>query len=786
MKSFIAVIFVAIAALAFFSCGGGGEEKSVSLVADYPAELSAFADRLAARGYLESSEGSVFSAPSRGIADGDTWEFDLEPLSGVEQTGSFFRVDFVISSSEFSHSGEEDYELVLCSVSIPFSSNDLLTAPPKEYDCTMDDDADGLPNIMELIAGVDPMLADTDGDGRLDGEDMFPSVATEWMDADGDGIGDNEDDDSDGDGISNEDELILGTDPRLFDSDGDGVGDGDDNCPLVGNADQKDADGDGRGDACDDDTDGDGLSDDVEKGIGSDHLNPDTDSDGLGDGLERKMGSDPLKSDTDGDEIGDKTDNCPLAVNIDQSDVDGDGVGDICDKDVDGDSIENNRDNCPVLANFFQDDTDGDGTGDACDDDIDADGIPNPADNCPLKNNPAQISVDADADGVAIECDLDDGDPKVFSDDRGIFVDVARGSDSNAGDRRRPFASIERAISVASGKNLPIYVAAGIYDASRIVFPDGVSLHGGFLSDDAEAFSSRDFRSLESKYRTAISRQDLPVTVAISASDVWLGGFHFENASNIFDHLKPSSTILVRGGSVTVDRSRVSGNPSSPDDLTVFSSGGDLRISKSIIDAGGIDAPGAGGCAIKSEGGTLSVQNSVIQSRNARFACGIDSSAGQTLIAHNTILSHGSNPDSGFAKGVIARGDHVSIVNNILVAASAPDRYPLICSGSPGKGVVAGNVIADFSALSFSEVIGCDGLIYSDPDFDFCGADVFGNTIFDGESESSLVASDFSPLSGAIDSGVDPLQAGISSIHDDLNSSPRPSGGGYDSGAIEK
>ncbi len=692
----------------------------------------------------------------------------------------------MIPSSEFLHSAEDDYELILCSVSIPFSSNDILVALPGEYDCTMDDDADGLPNIMELITGVDPMLADTDGDGRLDGEDMFPSVATEWMDTDGDGIGDNEDGDIDGDGISNDDELVFGTDPRFFDSDGDDLGDGEDNCPLVANADQKDADGDDRGDACDDDTDGDGLPDDVERGIGSDHLNPDTDGDGLGDGLERKMGSDPLKSDTDGDGIEDKTDNCPLAVNDEQSDIDGDGLGDVCDTDMDGDSIFNHHDNCPQVANPFQDDTDGDGIGDKCDDDIDADGIPNGIDNCPFKKNPAQLANDADMDGVPIECDLDDGDPKVFSDDRGIFVDVARGSDSNAGDRRRPFASIERAISVASGKNLPIYVAAGIYDASRIVFPDGVSLHGGFLSDDAEAFSSRDFRSLESKYRTAISRQDLPVTVAISASDVWLGGFHFENASNIFDHLKPSSTILVRGGSVTVDRSRVSGNPSSPDDLTVFSPGGELIISKSIIAAGGVDAPGAGGCAIKSEGKNLVVENSVIQSRNARFACGIESSSDKSSIVHNTILAHGSNPDSGFAKGLVVRGDDISIVNNIIAAGSAPDRYPLICSGSPNDGTVAGNVIADFSVSSFSEIIGCDGLLYSEPDFNFFAADVFGNTIFEGESESSLITSDFSPLSSAIDSGIDLLQAGLSSIHDDLNSSPRPSGAGYDSGAIEK
>jgi hypothetical protein len=35
---------------------------------------------------------------------------------------------------------------------------------------------------------------DTDGDGRIDGEDAFPDDPNEWSDCDGDGIGDNADD----------------------------------------------------------------------------------------------------------------------------------------------------------------------------------------------------------------------------------------------------------------------------------------------------------------------------------------------------------------------------------------------------------------------------------------------------------------------------------------------------------------------------------------------------------------------------------------------------------------
>jgi len=44
------------------------------------------------------------------------------------------------------------------------------------------------------------------------------------------------------------------------------------------------------------DSDGDGLSDEEEKTIGTDPLNPDTDGDGLGDGLERAAGLDPIST----------------------------------------------------------------------------------------------------------------------------------------------------------------------------------------------------------------------------------------------------------------------------------------------------------------------------------------------------------------------------------------------------------------------------------------------------------------------------------------------------------
>ena len=134
------------------------------------------------------------------------------------------------------------------------------------------------------------------------------------------------------------------------DSDGDGIPDEEDNCPDVPNADQTVTDGDGLGDACDDDDDNDGTPDE-----------------------EDPCPLDPLDecegpSDRDGDGIPDEEDNCPDVPNADQTDTDGDGLGDACDDDDDNDGVPDEEDNCPLVPNPGQEDSDGNGVGDACDD----------------------------------------------------------------------------------------------------------------------------------------------------------------------------------------------------------------------------------------------------------------------------------------------------------------------------------------------------------------------------------------------------------------------------------
>ncbi|QXP79052.1 MULTISPECIES: collagen-binding domain-containing protein [Winogradskyella] len=154
-------------------------------------------------------------------------------------------------------------------------------------------------------------------------------------------------------------------------------------------------------------------------------------------------------TDTDDDGVADCIDNCPEVANPDQADLDGNGIGDVCDEpeveeicdgidnngnglidegfaDTDGDGVADCVDNCPEVANPDQADLDGNGIGDVCEEpeveeicdgidnngnglidegfaDTDGDGVADCIDNCPEVTNPDQ--ADLDGNGIGDVCE---------------------------------------------------------------------------------------------------------------------------------------------------------------------------------------------------------------------------------------------------------------------------------------------------------------------------------------------------------------------------------------------
>ncbi len=214
--------------------------------------------------------------------------------------------------------------------------------------------------------------ADNDNDGLANIKDNCPAVSnSNQLDWDNDGVGDACDDsDSDGaldilDKCPNNADVSEGDD-----NDNDGWADVCDNCPNVLNHAQKDLDLDHLGDACDDNTDNDGIPE-----IGYD--------------IKCKLNEidtittnciDNCRYLPNGPDLGTCINNKDITCNSDsvcnggvcqknQEDEDGDGIGDVCD-------------NCVNYPNPDQEDWNRNGNGDACED-SDGDGFKDSIDFCP-------------------------------------------------------------------------------------------------------------------------------------------------------------------------------------------------------------------------------------------------------------------------------------------------------------------------------------------------------------------------------------------------------------------
>ena len=254
-----------------------------------------------------------------------------------------------------------------------------------ECQADVDNDADGRGNMCDNCPDdFNPIQEDGDHDGIGD-------VCDDCSDVDWDGYGD-----PDIAAISClEDNCPNDWNTDQADGDGDTVGDVCDNCPDDPNTDQADSDDDGYGDVCDN---------------CPETANPsqvDRDFDGVGDHCDNCPDSaNTDQANGDGDSYGDVCDNCPDVAGG-QYDADNDGIGDICDEctDTDGDGYGTQNgsdaqtcevDNCEdvwgpggTVYNPDQSDVDGDGVGDVCD-------------VCPDVYDPNQY--DRNSDGIGDSC----------------------------------------------------------------------------------------------------------------------------------------------------------------------------------------------------------------------------------------------------------------------------------------------------------------------------------------------------------------------------------------------
>jgi hypothetical protein len=133
--------------------------------------------------------------------------------------------------------------------------------------------------------------------------------------------------------------------------------------------------------------------------------------------------------DVDDDTIANANDNCPLVINPDQADLDGDGIGDACDDDIDGDGAEEDGvDNCPLVAEDWDEEDEEPGTpGYGCPD-SDAHGI------TVDKNHDIDVDVSVNHTET-VTTTIINGNYGLWGDDGMVFIELLKSDVSDPDDK---------------------------------------------------------------------------------------------------------------------------------------------------------------------------------------------------------------------------------------------------------------------------------------------------------------------------------------------------------------
>jgi hypothetical protein len=323
-----------------------------------------------------------------------------------------------------------------------------------------------------------------------------PDPAVSWIRERVDGNGDGRPDLFCPGGQRREYELGL---TASEDADGDGHRDSADTCPGIYNPCQLGTDSDA--DGLDDDCDACPLNPEIDVPIEA--AEPDEDGDGYpaqcdcnDDRGRFATDDDLLENDRDGDLVFDSCDVCPERFNPDQSNLDMDELGDVCDP-------------CPLDAPA------------SSSADADRDGVPDECDNCPVPN-PSQANCNLDAEiqkGTAI-----------FS----PSLNVASGGDGDACD---PVPCGETLLGTSRDGGLVDGLPTEVV-ATRNVIVDGRAVDGAPPSMPTRARTG--FRFCRCDLASSTSRPDSPL-VRVLCRDEAVGGCGINDQDAYRASLDPDS-----------------------------------------------------------------------------------------------------------------------------------------------------------------------------------------------------------------------------------------------------